>query len=80
MSLRFICPHCRVAVDPAAMELSCGGSVEFRVCPCCDTPVALAARGGGDARQREMDVASRPSTREPERDGADHRRQSEAAT
>lgn len=44
MSLRFICPHCRVSVDPAAMELSQSDSGEFRVCPHCDTPVLLGAR------------------------------------
>ena len=44
MSLRFICPHCRVSVDPAAMEVSQSESAEFRVCPACDTPVLLALR------------------------------------
>lgn len=44
MSLRFICPHCRVSVDPAALELSQSDCAEFRVCPHCDTPVLLGAR------------------------------------
>lgn len=44
MSFRFICPHCRVAIDPDAMETSCGEGTEFRVCPCCDSPVPVFSR------------------------------------
>ena len=80
MSLRFICPHCRVAVDPAAMEVSYSECVDLRVCPCCDTPVVLGARGYRDAQHLDMGVASRPSTREVGSDGFDQRHQSEAAT
>lgn len=46
MGFRFICPHCRVALDPAAMEVSHAERSEFRVCPCCDSPVVLAVGGG----------------------------------
>jgi hypothetical protein len=69
MNLRFICPHCRVSVDPAALELSRSDGSEFRVCPHCDTPVLLAAPTGG-ALSPGLDVAS---------DGVDQRNLSGAA-
>ncbi len=79
MNLRFICPHCRVSVDPAALELSRCDGAEFRVCPHCDTPVLLAAPAGpgaqhpdpaGGALSPGLDVAS---------DGVDQRNLSGAA-
>lgn len=79
MNLRFICPHCRVSFDPAALELSCSDGAEFHVCPHCDTPVMLAAPSGtgaqhpgptGGALSPGLDVAS---------DGGDQRNLSGAA-
>lgn len=60
MSLRFICPHCRVSVDPAALELSQSDCGEFRVCPHCDTPVLLGARGEPDAQHPDPMGGSLP--------------------
>jgi len=62
MSLRFICPHCRVAVDPAAMEVSRSERAELRVCPYCDAPVVLAERGDAVAQAPDLSAGSLPST------------------
>ena len=70
MSFRFICPHCRVAVDPAAMEVSFGQWAEFRVCPCCDSPVVLAVRGGQEAERIAPGAGSVKSLLEPGSDCA----------
>jgi len=79
MSLRFICPHCRVAVDPAAMEVSRSERAEPRVCPCCDTPVVLAVRGDAVAQAPDLNAGSLRSTQGIASGGVDQRDSSEAA-
>lgn len=79
MSLRFICPHCHVSVDPAALELSQSDCAEFRVCPHCDTPVLLRARGELDAQHPEPAVGALPSRFEVASSSVDQRDSSKAA-
>ena len=79
MSFRFICPHCRVSVDPAALELSQSDCAEFRVCPHCDTPVLLGARGEPDAQHPEPAGGALPSGLEVASGGTDQRDPSKAA-
>lgn len=79
MNLRFICPHCRVSVDPAALELSQSDCAEFRVCPHCDTPVLLGARGEPDAQCPNPGGGSLPSGFEVASSGADQRDSRKAA-
>jgi len=79
MSLRFICPHCRVAVDPAAMEVSRSERAELRVCPYCDTPVVLAVRADQEAQTPGLSAGSLPSTQGIAGGDVDQRDSSEAA-
>ena len=79
MSFRFICPHCRISVDPAALELSQSDCAEFRVCPHCDTPVLLGTRGEPDAQRRDPHASSLPSGFAVASDGADQYDSSKAA-
>ena len=79
MSPRFICPHCRVAVDPAAMEVSHSECAELRVCPYCDTPVVLAVRGDAIAQAPDLSAGSLRSTQGIASRGVDQRDPSEAA-
>lgn len=79
MSLRFICPYCRVSVDPAAMELSQSDRAEMRVCPYCDTPVLLGARGEPDAQHPDTGGGSLPSGFEAANCGAEQCDSSKAA-
>lgn len=79
MSLRFICPHCRVSVDPAALELSRSDCGEFCVCPLCDTPVLLGARREPDAQHPDPHGGSLPSGFADAGGGADQRDSSKAA-
>lgn len=67
MSFRYICPYCRVPIDPAAMELSSCECADLRVCPNCDSPVVLAMRCAGSTqsiRDAEGDRAGRFGLRE----------------
>lgn len=79
MSLRFICPYCRVSVDPAAMELSQSDCGEFRVCPYCDTPVLLGMRSEPDPQHPAPGGGSLPSGFADASGGADQRDSSKAA-
>lgn len=79
MNFRFICPHCRVSVDPAALELSQSDCGEFHVCPHCDTPVLLGARSDPDAQHPAPRGGSLPSGLEVASGGADQRDSSKAA-
>ena len=40
----FICPYCHSPIDPGRMEIILEDFGEYRVCPECDTPVALQPR------------------------------------
>lgn len=79
MSLRFICPHCRVSVDPAALEVSQSDCGEFRVCPHCDTPVLLGALGEPDVPHPDPHGGALPSGFAVTRGGADQCDSSKAA-
>ena len=79
MSLRFICPHCRVAVEPAAMEVSRSECAELRVCPYCDTPVVLTVRADQEAQPPDLSAGSLLSTQWIAGGDVDQRDSSEAA-
>ena len=79
MTLRFICPHCRVSVDPAALELSRSDGAEFHVCPHCDTPVMLAAPAGPGAQHAAPAGGALPPGLDVASDGVDQRNLSGAA-
>lgn len=49
MLLRFLCPHCRVSLDPRDVETGADGVNDYHICPECDGVIAVYAPGVSEA-------------------------------
>jgi hypothetical protein len=49
MTPRIICPHCHCAIDPLTLEAAVSAQAQYRICPECDGPIAMANEDDGDA-------------------------------